>query len=87
MVFVSSKGLLTDLHGSWNLLDIEGVQVLQLGFNWRGSKGHNRWLSLTMPAGRTQQKNDIAPSCTHQKSLQDLFGALGLAHMPTNTTS
>jgi len=42
--------------GSWDVLDIEGVKVLQLGFNWRGSKGHNRWLSLTMPAGRTRQK-------------------------------
>jgi len=45
----------TDLHGSWNKLKVEGVDVLQLRFNWRGSKGHDRWLALTTPAGRQTQ--------------------------------
>ena len=55
VVFVSPTGMCTDLHGSWNKLKVEGADVLQLGFNWRGSKGHDHWLALTTPAGRQTQ--------------------------------
>ena len=87
VAFVSSKGLLTDLHGFWDVKDIEGVHVLQLGFNWRGSRGHNRWLSLTMPAGRTQSKMTSLLHAHINLSLQDPIGAPGSAHSPTRTTS
>ena len=87
VAFVSSKGLLTDLHGSWDVKDIEGVHVLQMGFNWRGSRGHNRWLSLTMPAGQTQPKMTSLLHARINLSLQDAIGAPGSAHIPTRTTS
>jgi hypothetical protein len=87
VAFVSSKGVLTNLHGSWDVKDTEGVQDLQMGFNSRGSRGHNRWLSLTMPAGRTQPKMTSLLHARINLSLQVPIGAPGSAHILTRTTS
>ena len=66
VAFVSSKGLLTDLHGSWDVKDIEGVHVLQDGLQLAWLQGPQS-LAFTDHASRTDTaKNDITPSRTHQ---------------------
>ena len=50
VVFATPAQQMSDQHGSWEMKLVAGFAVLEMSFNYRGSRGHNVWLTLTAGA-------------------------------------